>query len=102
MRQWAPEGRAHVLRRLHNGVYIVYCIYLMHTPSLGALYLPLISRTALCRGRRTYRPKLLTYQQHIKPLQKTLYMIHKRPREEWDPISWEIPLQPLPTRHTAH
>ena len=25
-----------------------------------------------------------------------------RPREEWDPTLWEIPLQPLPKKHKAH
>ena len=33
---------------------------------------------------------------------QTLCLIRKRPREQWDPTLWEVPLQPLPKRHKAH
>ena len=33
---------------------------------------------------------------------RTTYLIRKRPREQWDPTLWELPLQPLPKRHKAH
>ena len=34
--------------------------------------------------------------------QQTIYFIRKRPREQWDPTLWEVPLQPLPKQQKAH
>ena len=33
---------------------------------------------------------------------QTIYVIRKRPREQWDPTLWEVPLQPLPKQHKTH
>ena len=35
-------------------------------------------------------------------LERQLYLHRKRPRENWDPTLWEIPLLPLPKRHKTH
>ena len=52
-------------------------------------------------ARHTYQTKRSTYHQHTKLIQKTRYMICKRPKEELDPTLWEIPLQPLVKYHKA-
>ena len=33
---------------------------------------------------------------------RQIYLIRKRPREQWDRTLWEVPLQPLPKRQKAH
>ena len=48
--------------------------------------------------------KQKTTQYWVAPKQArhTIYVIPKRPREQWDPTLWEVPFQPLPKRHKAH
>ena len=41
-----------------------------------------------------YLRKLDMYQRHTRPIRQTFLFL--RPKEEWDPTWWEIPLQPLP------
>ena len=46
-------------------------------------------KTALCWGAS-------------RQARQTIYLIRKRPHEQWDPTLWEVPLQPLPKRRKAH
>ena len=46
--------------------------------------------------------KSTLYWDAIRQARQTIYLIPKRPREQWDPTLWEVPLQPLPKRQKAH
>ena len=46
--------------------------------------------------------KTTLYWDASRQARQTIYLIRKRPREQWDPTLWEVPLQPLPKRHKAH
>ena len=48
------------------------------------------------------RQKTTLYWDASRQARHTIYLIRKRPREQWDPTLWEVPLQPLPKRHKAH
>ena len=48
------------------------------------------------------KQKTTQYWDTSKQARQTIYLIRKRPREQWDPTLWEVPLQPLPKRHKAH
>ena len=43
---------------------------------------------------------LYNIETHI--IRQQLYLHRKRPREDWDPSTWEIPLQPLPKQQKIH
>ena len=40
--------------------------------------------------------KTTQYSNTTIQARQTIYLIRKRPREQWDPNLWEVPLQPLP------
>ena len=42
------------------------------------------------------------YHTPTKPMRRQLFFQRKRPKEEWDHMLLEIPLQPLPKRNNAH
>ena len=42
------------------------------------------------------------YTTSTKPIRNQLFLLGKRPREEWDPTLWEIPLLLLPKRCKEH
>ena len=46
--------------------------------------------------------KTTQYWHTTRQARQTIYLIRKRPREQWDPTLWEVPLQPLPKRHKTH
>ena len=48
------------------------------------------------------KQKTTQYWDASRQTRQTIYLIRKRPREQWDPTLWEVPLQPLPKRHKAH
>ena len=48
------------------------------------------------------KQKTAQYWDTTRQARQTIYLIRKRPREQWDPTLWEVPLQPLPKRHKAH
>ena len=52
--------------------------------------------------QKAYRTKQELYTTETLPIRRQLYFTRKRPREEWDPTLWEIPLLPLPKRHKPH
>ena len=47
---------------------------------------------------KSYRLKTALYRDASKQARQTIYFIRKRPREQWDPTLWEVPLQP-PTKY---
>ena len=51
---------------------------------------------------KSYRLKVALYWDASRQARQTIYFIRKRPREQWDPTLWEVPLQPLPKRQKAH
>ena len=51
---------------------------------------------------KNYRLKATLYWEASRQARQTIYLIRKRPREQWDPTLWEVPLQPLPKRQKAH
>ena len=51
---------------------------------------------------KTYRLKAALYWDASRQARQTIYFIRKRPREQWDPTLWQVPLQPLPKRQKAH
>ena len=48
------------------------------------------------------KQKTTQYWNTTTQARQTIYLIRKRPREQWDPTLWEVPLQPLPKRHKTH
>ena len=42
------------------------------------------------------KQKTTQYWDASRQARQTIYLIRKRPREQWDPTLWEVPLQPLP------
>ena len=52
--------------------------------------------------KSSYQQKTTLYWDASRQARQTGHLIRKRPREQWDPTLWEVPLQPLPKRHTAH
>ena len=46
--------------------------------------------------------KTTQYWHTTRHARQKIYLIRKRPREQWDPTLWEVPLQPLPKRHKQH
>ena len=46
--------------------------------------------------------KTTLYWDASRQVRHTIYLIRKRPWEQWDPTLWEVPLQPLPKQHKAH
>ena len=48
------------------------------------------------------RTKCAIYNTESSHLRRQLYLHRKRPRENWDPTLWEVPLLPLPKRHKTH
>ena len=51
---------------------------------------------------KSHRLKTALYWDASRQARQTIYFIRKRPREQWDPTLWEVPLQPLPKRQKAH
>ena len=49
----------------------------------------------------SYQQKTTLYWDASRQARHTIYLIRKRPREQWDPSLWEVPLQPLPKRQKA-
>ena len=49
-----------------------------------------------------YQQKTALYWDASRQARQTIYLIQKRPWEQWDPTLWEVPLQPLPKRQKAH
>ena len=52
--------------------------------------------------KNSYQQKTTLYWDASRQAPQTIYLIRKRPREQWDPTLWEVPLQPLPKRQEAH
>ena len=50
---------------------------------------------------KSYQLKKALYWDASRQAGQTIYFTRKRPREQWDPTLWEIPLQPLPKRQKA-
>ena len=50
----------------------------------------------------TCQQKVALYRDASRQAQQTIYFARKRTWEHWDPILWEVPLQPLPKRQKAH
>ena len=50
----------------------------------------------------SYQQKIALYWDASGQARQTIYLIRKRPREQWDPTLEEVPLQPLPKRQKAH
>ena len=42
-------------------------------------------------AHNTYRKILDMCQQDTIPMHQTLYLIHMRPKKNWNPALWEIP-----------
>ena len=51
---------------------------------------------------KNYRLKAILNWEASRQARQTIYLRRKRPREQWDPTLWEVPLQPLPKRQKAH
>ena len=49
----------------------------------------------------TYQTMFHIYQQNARPIGQTLYLVHQRAREEWDPTLPDILRQPLPKQLKA-
>ena len=56
----------------------------------------------LTQGFNDNRKQTTQYWDASRQARQTIYLIRKRPREQWDPTLWEVPLQPLPKRHKTH
>ena len=54
------------------------------------------------RFNNSCKQKTTQYWDATRQPRQTTYLIRKRPREQWDPTLWEVPLQPLPKRHKTH
>ena len=52
--------------------------------------------------KNSCQQKSTLYWDASRQARQTIYLIRKRPREQWDPTLWEVPLQPLPKRQKAH
>ena len=50
----------------------------------------------------SYQQKTALYWVASRQAQQTIFLTRKRPREQWDPTSWEVPLLPLPKLQKAH
>ena len=48
------------------------------------------------------KQKITQYWDASRQARQAIYLIRKRPREQWDPTLWEVPLQPPPKRHKTH
>ena len=74
-----------------------------HHRHLQWFYRPLkLWHQRLLLEQKAYRTKQELYTTATLPIRRQLYFTRKRPREEWDPTLWEIPLLPLPKRHKPH
>ena len=49
-----------------------------------------------------FKQKTTLYWDASRQARRTIYLIRKRPREQWDPTLWEVLLQPLPKRQKVH
>ena len=52
--------------------------------------------------QHAYMTMHIIYNAATHLMRQQLYLYWKRPREEWDPSVWEIPLRPLPKRQKKH
>ena len=50
----------------------------------------------------SYQQRTTLYWVASRQARRTIFLIRKRPREQWDPTLWEVPLQPLPKRQKVH
>ena len=50
----------------------------------------------------SFQLKTALYWDTSRQARQTIYLVRKRPREQWGPTLWEVGLQPLPKRQKAH